>query len=64
MRHVRNAKHYEVRLRFLQQLVVDKEVEFQYCPTDRMIADFLTKPLDAQKFAFFRDQIMVSPRSV
>jgi hypothetical protein len=64
LRHVRNAKHYEVRLRFLQQLVVDKEVEFQYCPTDRMIADFLTKPLDAQKFVFFRDQIMVSPRSV
>ena len=26
LRHVRNAKHYEVRLRFLQQLVVDKEI--------------------------------------
>jgi hypothetical protein len=62
LRHVRNAKHYEVRLRFLQQLVVDKEVEFRYCPTDRMIADFLTKPLDASKFVFFRDQIMVPPK--
>jgi hypothetical protein len=61
LRHVRNAKHYEVRLRFLQQLVVDKEIEFQYCPTDRMIADFLTKPLDAPKFIFFRNQIMVQP---
>jgi hypothetical protein len=62
LRHVRNAKHYEVRLRFLQQLVVDKEVEFRYCPTDRMIADFLTKPLDASKFVYFRDQIMVPPK--
>ena len=33
LRHVRNAKHYEVKLRFLQQQVVDKEVEFEYCPT-------------------------------
>ena len=24
--HIRNAKHYAVRLRFLQQLVVDREV--------------------------------------
>jgi len=59
LRHVRNAKHYEVRLRFLQQLVVDREIEFKYCPTDDMIADFLTKPLDAHKFCYFRDRVMV-----
>ena len=58
LRHVRNAKHYEVRLAFLQQLVVDNEVQFRYCPTDHMLADFLTKPLDVQKFTYFRDQIM------
>ena len=62
LRHVRNAKHYEVRLRFLQQLVVDKEIEFQYCPTDDMVADFLTKPLDSQKFFYFRDRVMVPLR--
>jgi len=62
LRHVRNANHYEVRLRFLQQLVVDNEVEIRYFPTDRMIADFLTKPLDASKCLFFRDQIMVPPK--
>ena len=33
LRQVRNAKHYEVKLAFLQQLVVDKEIEFVYCPT-------------------------------
>ena len=36
---MRNAKHYEVRLRFLQQKVVDKEVEFKYFPTNHRIAD-------------------------
>jgi len=58
LRHVRNAKHYEVKLAFLQQLVVDGEVEFVYCPTDRQIADFFTKPLDEEKFVHFRNQLL------
>ena len=56
--HVRNAKHYEVKLRFLQQRVLDKEVTFIYCPTDEQLADFFTKPLDETKFIGFRSQLM------
>jgi hypothetical protein len=56
--HVRNAKHYEVKLRFLQQRVLDKEVKFIYCPTDEQLADFFTKPLDETKFIGFRSQLM------
>jgi hypothetical protein len=55
LRHVRAAKHYEVRLRFLQQMVVDKHVLFNYCPTGSQIADFMTKPLEAVLFSRFRD---------
>jgi hypothetical protein len=58
LRYVRNAKHYEVKLRFLQQLVVDKEVEFVYCETNHQLADFFTKPLDETKFLYFRSQLM------
>ena len=58
LRHVRNAKHYEVRLRFLQQLVLDKQIQFKYCPTDLQLADMLTKPLDSTKFLKFRDQFL------
>ena len=54
IKHVRNAKHYELRLRFLQQKVVDKEVEFKYCLSDRQIADVFTKHLDDSKFLWFR----------
>eukprot|EP00613_Pedinella_sp_CCMP2098_P025822 CAMPEP_0171711892 /NCGR_PEP_ID=MMETSP0991-20121206/16858_1 /TAXON_ID=483369 /ORGANISM="non described non described, Strain CCMP2098" /LENGTH=257 /DNA_ID=CAMNT_0012302305 /DNA_START=203 /DNA_END=974 /DNA_ORIENTATION=+ len=51
LQHVRNAKHYEIHLRFLQEPVVDKRVGFTYCPTDvQLLADFLTKPLDSNKF--------------
>ena len=58
LRHVRNAKHYEGRLRFLQQLVLDKQIQFKYCPTDLQLADMLTKPLDSTKFLKFRDQFL------
>ena len=56
--HIRNAKHYAVRLRFLQQLVVDREIEFVYTPTDQQLADFLTKPLDVVTFQRFRDLLL------
>jgi hypothetical protein len=58
LRHVRNAKHYEVKLRFLQQHVVDNAVEFEYCPTNHQVADFFTKPLDEVKFLGFRDLLL------
>jgi len=45
IRAVRKAKHYEVRLRFLQELVNRKSIEFIYCPTEVQLADLLTKPL-------------------
>ena len=57
LRLVRNAKHYQVKLRFLQQLVVDNEVEFIYTPTDTILADFFTKPLVDAKYIYFRDLI-------
>ena len=58
IKHVRNAKHYKVKLRFLQQLVVEKKIKFQYCPTDHQLADFFTKPLDKIKFTYLRKQMM------
>ncbi|CAJ1945847.1 unnamed protein product [Cylindrotheca closterium] len=33
-------------------------VKVEYCPTDDMIADFMTKPLQGEKFRKFRDLIL------
>ena len=44
IRHVRNAKHYQVKLRFLLQHVVDRTVEFAYFPTDYLLSDSMTNP--------------------
>ena len=57
LRHVRKAKHYEVKLAFLHQLVVDNKVQFVYCPTDVLYADLFTKGLEVDMFEFFRDAL-------
>jgi hypothetical protein len=58
IRHVRNAKHYEVKLAFLQQLVADEVIQFVYCPTNHQVADFFTKPLAEDKFIRFRKSLL------
>jgi hypothetical protein len=42
IRAVRNAKHYEVRLRFLQEVIESGEVGMTYCETGKMLADMFT----------------------
>ena len=34
------------------------EVSFKHCPTDDMVGDYLTKPLQGAKFIKFRDTII------
>jgi hypothetical protein len=56
--HVKNAKHYQVKLRFLQQKVHEGIVKFLYCPTEFQLADLFTKNLETEKFVKFRDILM------
>ena len=46
-----------IRYFFIAEKVANKEVLVSYCPTDDMIADFFTKPLQGSKFLRFRDTI-------
>ena len=58
LRNRRAAKHYEVRLRFLQELIRDKTIQFVYCPTKDQIADCFTKPLDRTSFLEHRQRML------
>ena len=58
LRHIRKAKHYSVALRFLQRLVLNGDIGFEYCDTNSQLADLSTKPLDEQKFNHFANQII------
>lgn len=51
------ARHYVVKLRFLQECVVGKIVKFVQTPTEHQLADIFTKPLTRDQFKYLRDQI-------
>jgi hypothetical protein len=44
------SKHIDVSHHFVRERLLRKEVSFEYCLTDRMPADFLTKALAPSKF--------------
>lgn len=52
------TRHYNIKYFYITDLIKRGEVEIKYCPTDEMIADFMTKPLTGEKFVYFRKQIM------
>ena len=52
------AKHIAVLYHFAREKVQSGEVEFQYCPTELMLADLFTKQLPTEKFARIKEKIM------
>ena len=63
IRLVRNAKHYMVKLRWLQQVTTDGDVSIRFEPTSTQLADCFTKPNDELTFLKFRERLVtdVSP---
>jgi hypothetical protein len=54
------SKHIDVRYHFIRERVRKvRDVVLEYCSTNDMVADILTKPLDREKFAKFREKIGV-----
>ena len=53
-----NSRHVDIRYFFVKDRVDKGEISVEYCPTDIMLADYLTKPLQGRKFHLFRAVIM------
>jgi hypothetical protein len=53
-----NTRHIRLRYYFVSDKVAKGEVELQYKPTELMVADILTKPLQGAKFLQMRDQLL------
>jgi hypothetical protein len=52
----KRTKH--VRYYFVSDRITKGELQVQWCPTNDMIADYMTKPLQGKLFRRFRDLIM------
>jgi hypothetical protein len=57
----KRTRHFNIKYFYITCLIEGKEVTIKYCPTDEMIADYMTKPLTGEKFTKFRKMIMNLP---
>ena len=53
-----NTRHINIRYFFIKDRVDNEELKIEYLPTDEMIADFFTKPLQGESFRRLRDKIL------
>ena len=56
--------HINICFFFVRDRIKAGELTIEYCPTEDMVADFFTKPLQGQKFLKFRKIIMNEPTTV
>ena len=54
----KRTRHFNIKYFYVTDLVKIKEITLRYCPTEEMIADYMTKPLVGSKFTFFCNKIL------
>jgi hypothetical protein len=54
----KRTRHFNIKYFYVTDLIQQKELRLEYCPTDNMLADYFTKPLTGTKFMGFRNQLM------
>ena len=52
------TRHIKIRYFFIKELIDSGEVRLVYTPTDKMVADALTKPLQGDLFVKMRDKLL------
>ena len=57
----KKTRHIEIRYYFITDNIARNQVRVAYCPTDDMVADVNTKPLQGSKFRKFWDCLLNIP---
>ena len=52
----RRTKHVDIRHHFVRDMVQNKHIVLEYCPTNMMLADLLTKTLSKTRFLTLRNE--------
>ena len=53
-----NLRHISINYFFVKDRVDKAEVTIQYCPSEYMLPDYLTKPLQSKMFKLYCDIVM------
>ena len=53
----KRTKHIYIRYHFVREKVEDGQEELEYCPTQDMLADLMTKPIAAMQFDALRTRL-------
>jgi len=54
----RRTRHIDIRYFFINDRIHDGDLRVEYCPTEDMIGDFFTKPLQGSQFRKLRNMIL------
>ena len=57
----KRTRHINIRYFFVADRIKNGELRVAYCPTEEMVADFYTKPLQGRLFRMLRNIIMELP---
>ena len=53
-----NSKHVAIKFFWSTDRIENENIKVRYCPTDKMIVDFMSNPLQGSLFKRFRNVIM------
>ncbi len=54
----KRTRHVKIRYYYVANRTAKGDLRVVWCPTDKIIADFLTKPLQGKAFVEFQDLLM------
>ena len=60
----KHTKHFDLRLKYLQQLISDNAMHIVFTPTERMKADVFTKNITGKKFNSYMEALMCKKHEV
>jgi hypothetical protein len=55
--HHAKTKHIDIKYHHVRQTIADQTITLQYCPSNKMVADMLTKPIAAGLFVTLRTKM-------
>ena len=54
----KRTRHFNIRFFYIKDQIDRGLITVRYCPTEEMLADFFTKPMQGEKFRTFRGWVM------